>query len=51
MDSSSIQDRLYQIEDAYENENKVLNKTNLFFSTLAIQKDMYFHSLTKKLVD
>ena len=48
MDSSSIQDRLDQIEAAYENENKVLNKTNLFFSTLAIQKDMYFHSLTKE---
>lgn len=48
MDSSSIQDRLDQIEAAYEYENKVLNKSNLFFSTLAIQKDMYFHSLTKE---
>ena len=47
MDSSSIQKILDDIEAAYERENKILNKSNLFFSTLAIQKDMYFHSLTK----
>ena len=49
MDSSSIQDRLFDIESAYERENKVLMKTNLFFSTLAIQKDMFFHSLTNEI--
>ena len=47
MDSSSIQKRLDDVEAAYERENKILMKTNIFFSTLAIQKDMYFHSLTK----
>ena len=47
MDSSSIQKRLDDVEAAYERENKILLKTNIFFSTLAIQKDMYFHSLTK----
>ncbi len=47
MDSSSIQKRLDDVEAAYERENKKLLKTNIFFSTLAIQKDMYFHSLTK----
>ena len=47
MDSSSIQKRLDDVEASYERENKILNKSNLFFSTLAIQKDMYFHSLTK----
>ena len=45
MDSSSIQKRLDDVEAAYERENKKLLKTNIFFSTLAIQKDMYFHSL------
>ena len=47
MDSSSIQQRLDDVEASYERENKILMKTNIFFSTLAIQKDMYFHSLTK----
>ena len=47
MDSSSIQKRLDDVEASYERENKILNKSNLFFATLAIQKDMYFHSLTK----
>ena len=47
MDSSSIQKRLDDVEASYERENKILMKTNIFFSTLAIQKDMYFHSLTK----
>ncbi len=47
MDSSSIQDRLNDVEAAYERENKKLLKENLFFATLAIQKDMFFHSLTK----
>ena len=47
MDSSSIQDRLDNIEEAYEREKKKLNKEYLFFATLAIQQNMYFHSLTK----
>ena len=47
MDSSSIQDRLDKIEEAYEREKKKLNKEYLFFATLAIQQNMYFHSLTK----
>ena len=46
MDSSSIQFRLNDIESAYERENKSLNKNFLFFATMALQKDMYFHSIT-----
>ena len=46
MDSSSIQDRLNDIESTYERENKILNKDFLFFATMALQKDMYFHSIT-----
>lgn len=46
MDSSSIKNRIFKIEEAYERQNKILNKDYLFFATLAIQKDMYFHSLT-----
>jgi hypothetical protein len=48
MDSSSIQKRLDDIESAYEMEEKELNKNFIFFATLALQKDMYFHSLTKE---
>ena len=48
MDSSSIQKRLDDIEASYERENKILMKNNIFFATLAIQKDMHFHSLTKE---
>ena len=46
MDSSSIQRRLDDVESAYEHEDKTLNKNFLFFATMALQKDMYFHSLT-----
>ena len=46
MDSASIQDRIDKIEETYEREKKTLNKDYLFFATLGIQKDMYFHSLT-----
>ena len=49
MDSSSIQTRLDDIEVAYEREKKTLNKDFIFFATLAIQKDMYFHSLTNQI--
>ena len=49
MDSSSIQSRLYDIEVAYEREKKILNKDFIFFATLAIQKDMYFPSLTNQI--
>ena len=48
MDSSSIQKRLNDVEDAYEMEDKELNKKFIFFATLAIQKDMHFDSLTKE---
>ena len=48
MDSSSIQDRLDKINEAYEYEDKVLNMEWIFFATLAIQKNMYFQSLTKE---
>jgi KaiC/GvpD/RAD55 family RecA-like ATPase len=46
MDSSSIQDRLYDIEEAFEREGKILNKEFMFFATLANQEDMHFESLT-----
>jgi|TARA_R100001086_G_scaffold124121_1_gene64064 KaiC/GvpD/RAD55 family RecA-like ATPase len=46
MDASNIQDRLFSIEDAYEREGKTLNKDYLFFSVLADQPEMHFHSLT-----
>ena len=46
MDSSSIQDRMFDIDAAYEAEGKVLNKEFLFFATLANQEDMHFESLT-----
>ena len=46
MDSSSIQDRLYDVEEAYESEGKILNKEFMFFATLANQEDMHFESLT-----
>ena len=46
MDSASIQDRIDKIEENNEREKKTLNKEYLFFATLGIQKDMYFHSLT-----
>ena len=49
MDSSSIQSRLDDIEVAYEREKKILNKDFIFFATLAIQQDMYFHSLTNQI--
>ena len=49
MDSSSIQSRLDDIEVAYEREKKILNKDFIFFATLAIQKDMYFPSLTNQI--
>ena len=48
MDASSIQKRFDDIEVAYQTENKKLNKEFMFFSILADQKDMYFHSLTKE---
>lgn len=48
MDSSSIQKRLDDIEASDERENKILMKNNIFFATLAIQKDIHFHSLTKE---
>ena len=48
MDASSIQKRFDDIEVAYQTENKTLNKEFMFFSILADQKDMYFHSLTKE---
>ena len=47
MDSASIQSRIDKIEDSYEVQKKKLDKNFLFFATLALQKDMYFHSLTK----
>ena len=47
MDSASIQNRIDKIEESYEIQQKKLDKTFLFFATLALQKDMYFHSLTK----
>jgi len=47
MDSASIQSRIDKIEDSYEIQQKKLDKNFLFFATLALQKDMYFHSLTK----
>ena len=47
MDASSVQKRFDDIEVAYEREGKKLNKEFMFFSLLADQKDMYFHSLTK----
>jgi hypothetical protein len=46
MDSSSIQHRLLDIEEAYEREGKILNKEFMFFATLANQEDMHFDSLT-----
>tara|TARA_Y100000593_G_scaffold90989_1_gene178678 strand:- start:188 stop:1972 length:1785 start_codon:yes stop_codon:yes gene_type:complete len=49
MDSASIQKRLDDIESSYEIQQRTLNKNFLFFATLAIQKDMYFHSLTKNI--
>ena len=49
MDSSSIQKRFDDVERAYEREGKKLNKNNIFFATLALQKDMYFQSLTEKI--
>ena len=49
MDSSSIQHRLLDIEEAYEREGKILNKQYLFFATLANQEDMHFDSLTNHL--
>ena len=48
MDSSEIQRRLDDVESAYEREGKKLNKNFLFFATMALQKDMYFHSLTNQ---
>jgi len=47
MDASSVQKRYDDIEVAYQRENKKLNKDFMFFSLLADQKDMYFHSLTR----
>ena len=47
MDDSSVQKRYDDIEVAYQRENKKLNKEFMFFSLLADQKDMYFHSLTR----
>ena len=47
MDASSVQKRYDDIEVAYQRENKKLNKEFMFFSLLADQKDMYFHSLTR----
>ena len=47
MDASSVQKRYDDIEVAYQRENKKLHKENMFFSLLADQKDMYFHSLTR----
>jgi hypothetical protein len=49
MDSSSIQHRLLDIEEAYEREGKILNKEFMFFATLANQEDMHFDSLTNHL--
>ena len=49
MDSSSIQHRLFDVEEAYEREGKILNKQYLFFATLANQEDMHFDSLTNHL--
>ena len=49
MDSSSIQDRLYDIEEAFEREGKILNKEFMFFATLANQEDMHFESLTAEI--
>tara|TARA_R100000544_G_scaffold36093_1_gene23957 strand:- start:806 stop:2557 length:1752 start_codon:yes stop_codon:yes gene_type:complete len=48
MDASSVQKRYDDIEVAYQRENKKLNKDFMFFSLLADQKDMYFHSLTRE---
>tara|TARA_R100000963_G_scaffold24868_1_gene17003 strand:+ start:170 stop:1963 length:1794 start_codon:yes stop_codon:yes gene_type:complete len=48
MDSSSIQNRLFDVESAYEMEGKELNKNFIFFATLAIQNNMHFESLTKE---
>ena len=48
MDSSSIQKRLNDVEDAYEMEGKILNKDFIFFATLALQDNMHFESLTKE---
>ena len=42
-----VQKRYDDIEVAYQRENKKLNKEFMFFSLLADQKDMYFHSLTR----
>ena len=47
MDASSVQKRYDDIEVAYQRENKKLNKEFMFFSLLADQKYMYFHSLTR----
>jgi len=46
MDSSMIDERKMQVEEAYEREGKEFPHKYLFLSTLALQKDMYFHSLT-----
>jgi len=46
MDSSMIDKRKMQVEQAYEREGKEFPHENLFLSTLALQKDMHFESLT-----
>jgi KaiC/GvpD/RAD55 family RecA-like ATPase len=48
MDSSSIKKRVFDIQEYFEHQNKVLNMEYLFFATLAIQKDMHFESLTNE---
>ena len=48
MDSSNIQKRLGDVEDAYEMEGKELNKNFIFLATLAIQPNMHFESLTRE---
>ena len=48
MDSSQIQSRLNKLAEAYEMEGRTLNLNYIFFATLAIQKDMYFESLTRE---
>ena len=49
MDSASIKNRLNDIQDAYEMQDKILNMNFIFFATLAIQNQMHFESLTNEI--
>jgi|TARA_Y100000592_G_scaffold38844_1_gene61701 hypothetical protein len=49
MDSASIKNRLFAIQDAYEMQQKELDLNMFFFATLAIQDQMHFDSLTNEI--